>query len=295
MRFTIRSIAVGSVCLAISGFLALKMIAQSSTSFADVTERKHFDRVVVVFLENQGYAAAVAQPFFKGLITRGALLSNFYAETHPSQPNYIAFASGTTVGVNGDANVDLPRRHLGDLLEEKGLTWKNYAEAFPSPCFKGRVSRTYARKHVPFISFTNVSSNPERCKNIVSASTFIADVRSGRLPHFSFYTPDMNNDGHDTGVAYAGRAMEKTFGPLLADQNLLSSTLFIFTFDEDDGSNSNRIFTAFIGAGVRAGSESNQRYSHYDLLRTIEDEFDLGTLHQNDQTASSIDGIWQWN
>ena len=293
MRFTIRSVAVGSMCLVVSGFLALKVIAQGSTSFANLNERKHFDRVVVVFLENQGYAAAVAQPFFKDLITRGALLSNFYAETHPSQPNYIAFAAGTTRDVVGDANVDLSHRHLGDLLEDKGLTWKNYAEAFPSPCFKGRVSRTYARKHVPFISFTNVNTNPERCKNIVSASTFIPDVVGGQLPHFSFYTPDMNNDGHDTGIAYAAKAMEKTFGPLLADQNLLKSTLFVFTFDEDDGSNSNRIFTAFIGAGVRPGSVSNQRYSHYDLLRTIEDEFDLGTLTQNDLSASAIDGIWQ--
>lgn len=270
----------------------LALISSATANDQDLTA-PHFKKIVVIFLENVGYEATIKQPFFKTLASRGALLTQFYAETHPSQPNYIAFVSGTTAGVAGDERVDLPRKHLGDLLEAKGLTWKNYAEAFPSPCFKGERAGTYARKHVPFISFTNVNSNPQRCANVLSANSFASDAKAGRLPTFSFYTPDMKNDGHDTGIAYAAKAMERTFGPLLADQNLMNTTLFVFTFDEDDRSEGNRIYTAMVGAGIQPGSTSNTHYDHYDLLRTIEDEYGLGTLGQKDQSAEAITGIWQ--
>lgn len=254
---------------------------------------KRFEKVVVIFLENEDYGAALQQPFFKSLVPKGALLTNFFAEQHPSQPNYIAFVSGSTAGVVGDENVDLNRMHIGDLLEKKGLTWKNYAEALPSKCFLGATSTTYARKHVPFISFTNVSRNPNRCARIVSAKTFMNDVKAGTLPTFSFYSPDLNNDGHDTGVAYAAKAMERTFGPLLADPAVMSKTLFVFTFDEDDRFHSNHIFTLMIGGKVLPGSSSNIRYDHYDLLRTIEDEYSLGTLGQRDASAHAVSGIWK--
>ena len=254
---------------------------------------KRFGNVVVVFLENDDYDAALQQPFFKSLVPKGALLTNFFAETHPSQPNYIAFISGSTAGVSGDSNVDLNRGHVGDLLEKNGLGWRNYVEAMPSKCFLGATSKTYARKHVPFISFTNVSRNPARCGQIVSASSFVSDAKAGALPAFSFYSPDLNNDGHDTGVAYAAKAMEKTFGPLLADANVMSNTLFVFTFDEDDRAHGNHIFTLLIGSGVKPGATSNTRYDHYDLLRTIEDEFAIGTLGLQDATAHAISGVWQ--
>lgn len=269
------------------------MVFGSPLARAQTDSGRRFDHVVVVFLENEDYRQSLKQPFFRSLTTKGALLNNFYAETHPSQPNYIAFVSGSTVGVSGDENVNLDRRHIGDLLEAKGLTWKNYAEGLPSPCFRGATSKSYARKHVPFISFKNVSNNPARCAHIVSANTFVQDAKNGKLPTFSFYTPDINNDGHDTGVAFAAKAMEKTFGPLLADPKIIRNTLFVFTFDEDDLFHGNHILTLMAGAGIEPGSVSNVRYDHYDLLKTIEAEFGLGTLGQADDKAEAITGIWR--
>ncbi len=135
-----------------------------------------FSRVLIVMLENANYENAVEQPFLKVFAARGALLANYHGVTHPSQPNYVALTAGTYDGVSGDGNVTLDVRHIGDLLEAKGKTWKAYAEGYPGGCFLGSSDGSYARKHVPFLSFQNVSSNAKRCAHVVDASEFSKDV-----------------------------------------------------------------------------------------------------------------------
>ena len=74
----------------------------------------------------------------------------------------------------------------------------------------------------------------------------------------------------------------------------MKDMLLVITFDEDDKSTStNHIYTALYGDSVNPGSVSNDAYTHYRLLRTIEDTFGLGTLNQNDTKASPIAGIWR--
>jgi acid phosphatase len=48
----------------------------------------------------------------------------------------------------------------------------------------------------------------------------------------------------------------------------LNNSLFILTFDEDDGSQGNQIPTLFIGSGVVPGSY-DMLVDHYDVLKTI--------------------------
>lgn len=266
--------------------------AESSSANLMNATTSHFNKVMIVFYENQGYSAAMAQPFFKSLSERGALLTNFYAEAHPSQANYIAMVSGGMHGVTGDANYDLDKNHIGDLLEAKGKTWKNYAEGYPGNCFQGATKGRYVRKHVPFISFKNIQSNPARCAKIVPATQLALDVTNGTLPDFSFYSPDLDNDGHDTGIAFADKALRKTFEPLINNPAFMDGMLLIITFDEDDRHEGNKIYSVLIGKGVKPGSTDGTLNNHYGLLRTIENEFGLGTLQQNDERAVPIHGIW---
>lgn len=248
--------------------------------------------VVVVVFENSASADVMQQPYFKSLTTTGASFSQFFAISHPSEPNYLAMVGGSTFGVIDDSNHDINAKHLGDLLNAKGLSWKSYAEAYPGNCFKAAVSGTYYRKHEPFISFMNVQNTPSECAKIVPGAQFFTDVAANNLPTYSLYVPDINNDGHDTGLAYANNWLSTKFGSLLNNPSLLSNTLFIITFDEDDGSTNNKIYTVFVGAGVKPGAASAVHYTHYSVLRTIEDIFQLGTLGANDQNASDINDIW---
>ncbi len=253
-----------------------------------------FKKVMIIIFENTSYQEAASQPFFSSFAGQGALLTDFDAETHPSQGNYIALVSGDYQGVTTDKPVNLGGRQIGDLLEARGLTWKVYAQGYPGGCFLGARSGNYVRKHVPFLSFTEVQSNPGECANITDDSGLKDDIASGRLPDFSLFIPDIKNDGHDTGAAYADNWLSSYFGPLMKDPAFMKDMLLVVTFDEDDKSTAaNRIFTALYGPSVAQGSVSDAHYTHYSLLRTIEDAYGLGDLGRNDASAQPITGIWK--
>lgn len=249
-------------------------------------------RVFIVVLENEDLEFALLQPTLASLAARGALLRNYFAITHPSQPNYLALVAGGTYGI-GNETVTLDVPHLGDLLEARGLSWKTYAEGYPGDCFLGVSAGAYVRRHLPFLSFADVQSNPERCARIVPASQLDADLQNRELPRFALYVPDLNHDGHDTSVAAADAWLRGRFEPLLADPNFTDGLLFIVTFDEGRNPGPNRVYCVFLGAGVRAGSVSFASYDHYDLLRTIEQIFRTGSLHRLDETATVIGDIWR--
>ena len=250
-------------------------------------------RVVMVVLENTDAPLAMAQPVLAQLAARGALLRDYHAITHPSQPNYIAMFAGSQHGVVGSDAVLLDVPHLGDLLERRGLRWKVYAEDYPGDCFLGMEIGRYVRRHQPFISFLNVQKVPARCANIVNALQFDADRASGSLPDFALYIPDLDHDGHDTGVAAADLWLSSRFGPVLTGGWLPAGTLFIVVFDEGSSDGPNIVYTSFYGAGVAPGAVSTARYDHYDLLRTIEGIFRLDNLGQNDVSARVIGDIWR--
>jgi hypothetical protein len=251
------------------------------------------EHVIEIVLENTNFPDAIAQPFLAEIAARGALLTNHHALTHPSHPNYIAMVSGDTHGVTGSDPITLDVRHLGDLLEARGLTWKVYAEGYPGGCFLGAGAGRYVRRHVPFLDFANVTGNLERCtRSIVPATAFDADVAARNLPKYALYIPDLDNDAHDTGVAFADAWLRMRFGPLFNDADLTRDTLFIITFDEGTVGSPNTIYTAFYGAGISAGTTDATFYDHYSVLRTLEQIFRIGTLNRNDQLATPISRIW---
>jgi Phosphoesterase family len=251
-------------------------------------------KIMIVVLENTNYDAALRQPFLKSLTHRGALLTHYSAVAHPSEPNYIALISGSTYGVASDANVTLDKPQIGDLLEAKGLTWKVYSEGYPGNCFLGAAAGNYVRKHVPFLSFKNVQDDPARCARIVDASELNSDVRDGKLPAYSLYIPDLKDDGHDTGVAYADRWLSATFGPFLQNPRFTRGMLFVVTFDEGRSFfGGNHVATVLVGDTVTPGAASGTDYNHYSLLRLVEDAFGLRSLGPGDAHAGVITGIWK--
>src|SRR3954464_12227170 len=79
-----------------------------------------FQKVFVIFLENEDASNALDQPYLAELASRGALLTNFHAETHPSQGNYFAFTAGDFLGQSffwGDWTVTKNVSNIADLLE----------------------------------------------------------------------------------------------------------------------------------------------------------------------------------
>lgn len=251
-----------------------------------------FRKVLVIVLENADYAKASAAPFLTKLAARGATLTNYTGVAHPSQPNYVAMIAGDTSGVKDDKPVNLSGRHLGDLLDAKGLSWGVYAEGYPGGCFLGDKSGAYARKHVPFLSFTSVQKSPAQCARVKDGAAFDADAAAGRLPAYSLYVPDLNDDGHDTGVDVADQWLAGFLGPKLDDTNVMNGLLVVVTFDESASKTDARVLTILAGGGAAAGASSGASYDHYSLLKTIENGLGLGDLGRKDSSAVAIDGVW---
>jgi acid phosphatase len=200
--------------------------------------------------------------------------------------------AGSNFNITNDNVISLNERHVGDLLEDAKKDWRLYAEDYPGNCFNGKTSDFYARKHIPFMLFSNVQTNPDRCRKIVNSSAFFSDVNNNALKEYSMYIPNLQNDGHNTGVAYADKWFKKTMDPIFKSPKFPKDLLVIVTFDEGT-TPVNQIYTLLFGANVKPGVISDKPYNFYSLLRTIEDELAIGSLNKGDMTALKIDDIWK--
>ena len=252
-----------------------------------------FKKIVTIILENTNYETALANPYLANLIKSGSFLNNYYAITHPSYPNYLALTGGSTFGQTNDGQEDLDKTNLSDLFDAGGISWKVYAEGLPKSCFLGVQANSYVRKHVPFASYVDVQKNPDRFNKIVDAKQLKTDVADNKLPQYSLYIPDLNNDGHDTGVNYAANWLNSFLTPLQNNPNFAQDTLVVVTFDEDHGDDNNHIYTLLLGQPVIAGVKVNTRFDHYSLLRTVEYNFNLGNLGREYIKATDITGVWK--
>ncbi|CAO3640732.1 unnamed protein product [Cunninghamella echinulata] len=289
--FTIAAALLATTLTITQGLPVKELTARS------IIPGKHFDRVVIFIFENKDFSAVHADPFFGSLATKynGIELSNFKATIHPSQPNYIALISGTPEGVVDNSEFNLERKSIVDLLEAKGVSWKAYQEKYPGGCNLTMKIDTYRRKHNPFISFTNVQKNPEWCAKIVNADQLKVDIENDQVPQFVFYTPDMDNSAHDTSIAYASNWFKNYLegnDTLIQKPTFNKNTMFVSTWDEDSGATpANKIQTVLFGPDFHKSTNAttdDSEYTHYSLLRTIEDNWDLGDLGQNDKNATLI-------
>ncbi|ORY06578.1 hypothetical protein K493DRAFT_203225 [Basidiobolus meristosporus CBS 931.73] len=249
---------------------------------------KWFNRIMIVMLENTDFDVTARNQYFADLAKRGLLLTNFYGVTHPSKGNYIAQIYGSFEDLDDDSPRTFPGNNLVDLLEAKNISWKSYQEDYPGHCFAGNTD-LYFEKHNPFIAMENVRNQTERCAKIVNASQLDKDIRVGTLPNLIYFTPNILNDAHDTDISFAANWLRKFIEPKISNVNFMQGMLVVITFDERGSFDSmndpdNKVFTILLGSGIKQGLDST-RYDHYSLLRTVEDNWSLGTLLRNDTKA----------
>ncbi|KAJ3085079.1 hypothetical protein HK100_009174 [Physocladia obscura] len=336
-----------------------------------------FERIVITYLENTDYGKALQQAALGGLHAaphHGTLLTDYHGVAHPSQPNYVALATGDTL-VTNDTVRDIDASCIVDLLERRGLTWASYCEAYPdAPGAKPTLDHAtgrYVRRHSniarpsrtcetnqplpdPLLSVKSVQDNPQRYANIKSAQAFKRDLEAGTLPQLILYTPNQDNNAHDTNTEYAAHYIQRFWTPLMSHPEFTSKrTLFVLTFDESATYifRDNHVATWLLGTAVKTtpagfkggvpydqcewewaipGSNPNLpddekpealkpelymsqffnylavflyptepnvpitdnavegRFDHYDLLKTIELNWNLGTLGRKDVGAIGL-------
>ncbi|WP_182886731.1 alkaline phosphatase family protein [Microbispora sp. H10885] len=247
------------------------------------------DHTVVVVFENHAYSQIIGSssaPYINSLKSGGANLTAFYAETHPSQPNYFAMFSGSTQGITDDSCYTpgfSSKPNLASELIAAGRSWASYNETLPSQGSTTCSSGNYARKHNPWFGFSNVPTS-----TAYTFAQFPTDFT--KLPTVSFVVPNLCSDMHDCSVSTGDTWLKNKLGAY-ATWAKTHNSLLVVTFDEDNRLSGNRIATVLYGQPVRAGSSSGTTYNHYNLLRTIEDMY--GTAHAgNAASASAVSGVW---
>jgi len=191
-----------------------------------------------------------------------------------------------------DSACNLPNKNLVDLLEAKGVTWKgymeNYTQASGGACNMSGNFNTYYRKHNPFMSFTDITSDVKRCSNIVNEAVFQSDVKT-KLPQFGYYTPNINDDSHDQDLDYSGTYFQKWLASYYTPyaKTTWANTLFMVTFDEDGGGEENHVVAFFRNPALSVASDTAQ-FTHYSITAFVENNWGLGNLGQHDATAADF-------
>lgn len=245
------------------------------------------DHVVVVIEENKSFTQIIGNegdaPYINELARRGALFTQSYGVTHPSQPNYLALFAGSTRDITSNAcPLDLGGDNLAAALQAMGLDFAIYSESLPRAGAADCIYGDYRRKHNPVADWQELAAYN------LPFTAFPQDY--SQLPTVSFVVPDQRHDMHDGSVAQGDAWLKQNLASY-ADWALQHNSLLIVTWDEDDGSEHNRIATIVVGQMVKPG-RSAQRINHYNLLRTIEEMYGLPYLNET-ASAKPVTGIWR--
>ena len=261
---------------------------------AEQTGIPAFDHIFMIVMENHTAAQivdnTVEAPYFNQVASAYGLATNSLAVAHPSLPNYLALTGGDTFGITDDCTdcfVSAPNL-VADRIVPSGRTWKAYMESMPSTCFAGD-RRLYAQKHNPFFYYDDIRLTGQ-CQNIVPFSSLLDDLASvDSTPDYVWITPNLCNDMHDCSISAGDAWLAGTVPEILSSPAFTTRrSLLLITFDEDDYAGPNVVPVLVVATGVSPGFRSTTRYSHYSLLRTVEDAWGLAPLTSNDAAASPL-------
>jgi hypothetical protein len=228
-----------------------------------------------------------------------------------------------------------PRNVLtfADQLRKKHVSWRGYMEDMgnelsrePSRCGEPSASAgsgmpdgtqsadpgdQYAARHNPFVYFHSLIDSGACHRHVVPLTHLRYDLRTKKTtPRFSFITPNLCNDGHDSpckgkdaagknvgGLASVDHFLKKWVHRIKRSPAYRKNGLLIIAADESDngdaasccgeksgpnspspgihGPGGGHIGALVLGRCVRAGFRDKHKYNHYSLLRSLEDLYGI--------------------
>ncbi len=217
---------------------------------------------------------------------------------------------------------------IADQLVEAGKSWKSYQENLP-PYGADRVNysdglvsdvtehepgmpKLYAVKHNPFAYFASVQSGENHklsLDQMVGFDQLYADLQKGDVPELAFIAPNQCHDQHGRGTSEVGTGCS-------VDQNAIAqgdaglntivdaikrskawkhgNNVIVVVWDENDYSSlPNQVVTIVDTNYASTGIQSNVRYNHFSLLKTLEAGFGLPYLnHAADQDVKLMSDLF---
>jgi len=257
------------------------------------------DHVVMVVEENRAFSNIIGYSgasYINTLAQYGALMTNSYAIDGSSQPNYLQLFSGSNQGVQDNTIQQQPFNtpNLSSALGAKGLTFAGYSESLPSAGYTGASyssdpnQNQYVRKHNPWVNWQGASANAVSPTQTQPLTSFPANNFSN-LPTVSIVIPNEQDNMHDGGRAAGDQWLRQNLGAYVQWAKT-NNSLFILTWDEDDGSHGKHVATLLIGSMVIPG-QYGQTINHLNVLRTLEDMYGLDYLGNTAGVAPIADAF----
>jgi hypothetical protein len=267
-----------------------------------------FAHVFLIYFENEDFAQVVGNtaqaPYLNHLISGGSLLSDFFAEEHPSDGNYLAFAGGSTFGIpltdplEENPKYTIDARNIGDLVDAAHETWAGFLQSADGPC-DDTVHAYYWNDDIPMLYFKDVRERPSYCSShLLPLQALQPELRhTATTPSFSWIGPNDCSDMEGCGIKAGDELLQQVASEIFKSPAWTTQrSLLIVTFDEDnvDHEHPAQLVPTFVlgSHDVRHGYVSSVRYTHYSLLRTVEAALGLGTLTQNDRYATPLNDVF---
>jgi acid phosphatase len=245
-----------------------------------------FAHVFLVVEENHTYDEVIgrsAMPYLNTLLSHYGLGTQYFANAHPSLPNYFVLSTGQTITNDDNFQGTVTLDNVVNALTAAAKTWKCYAESIPGQGYEGPDTTLYVKRHVPFAYFETVQNDPKQLANIVPFTQLAADIAANQLPDYGFIVPNLQDDAHDcpgggqscadtARLAQADAWLSANIQPLIADAIVQQGGLLLITFDESDGDNTNgggQVPLLVISNRSKPGYQSTTFYQHQSTLRVM--------------------------
>jgi hypothetical protein len=217
---------------------------------------------------------------------------------------------------------------IADQLAESDRSWKSYQEDLP-PYGADRVNASdglvsnitesepgmpqlYAVKHNPFAYFRRIQKGEDpklSLKDIVGFDALYADLASGNVPDLAFIAPNQCHDQHARGSSEMGTGCSLDQNAIAQGDAALSTLIpaikaskawkqgnnvIVVVWDENDYSSlPNQVVTIVDTSYAQTGIQSNVKYNHFSLLKTLEAGFGLSYInHAADENVKLMSDLF---
>lgn len=247
----------------------------------------HESHAFIIVEENASFETVLGNPnmpYLNTLAQKYAHAEGYFADAHPSAPDYFMLTAGEKITDNDEFTATVANDNIVRHLIAAGKTWKEYSEDLPSIGYDGPDLNLYIEHHNPLSYFSDVRNDPTQLLNLVPFTDFFTDLDNHTLPNYAFIVPDNSHDAHsclltmpncteDQKLAVADMWLKDNVDPLITspDFNQPGGGILIITFDEsnftDTRMHGGHVLWVVVGADVKKGHVSTICYQHESTLR----------------------------
>lgn len=241
----------------------------------------------------------VASILPSGILAADGLVSPDGYAVNDAQPFFWPYAPGTADKKRVPAQ---NYKTIGDLLSEKGISWRWYAQGWNS-ALAGKADPTFAFHHQAPVYFAQFAPNTDaRKEHLFDLDQFYVDLSKGSLPAVSFIRSlDRYSQHPGAGLLLDGLNWCADLIEKIQKSAAWKECAIIVTYDENGGrwdhanppevdqfGPATRVPAIIISPFAKKGFIDHTQYETVSILKFIEERWGLPSLSTRDAAANNI-------